>query len=140
MHDVIEVAPQLAMRRTALKRKLTVPKNRPKNVIEVVSNPAGERANCLHLLRLSQLSFELFLDDLCLFLLSDVDRGAGEPIGFTLRVDQAASAREQPMPVAVALADAILAFKSRCDSFEMILHCRLESRRIVGMHDDLVEP
>jgi hypothetical protein len=111
-----------------LERKLTVPQNRPKNVVEVVSNPAGERANRLHLLRLPQLSFELFFDDLCLFLLSDVNRGAGESIGFTPRIEQAASARKQPMPVTVALTDAILAFKTRCESFEMIFHGRLESR------------
>src|ERR1700677_1102780 len=55
MHDVVEVAPQLALCSTMLKREFAVPQNCPKDVIEVMGNPAGERADCLHLLRLPQL-------------------------------------------------------------------------------------
>src|SRR5580698_4073454 len=117
MHDVVEVTPQLALCSAMLKRELAVPQNCPEDVVEVVSNPAGECADCLHLLRLPQLSFELLLDNLRRSLRSHVNRGTDESVGFAFRVEQTAPAREQPAPVAVGLADAILAFIVRAEAF-----------------------
>ncbi len=121
-------------------RQLAVSQNRPENVIEVVGDAAGQRADRLHFLRLSQLRFQLFLVGLCLLLPADVHGGAHESIRLACRIAQATPTREHPAPLSVTLADAVFAFIARRAPLEVIRQCAVHARHVAGMNDRQFPP
>ena len=86
MQHVVEVAPQIGVSRGVLGGELAVPQDGAEDVVEVVGDAAGERADRLHFLRLAQLRLEPFLLNLRLLACGDVDRGTDESRGPPLDV------------------------------------------------------
>src|SRR6202041_982093 len=140
VHDIVEVAAQRAAFRGLLVRQFAVPQDCSEYVIEVMGNAAGERADSLHLLRLSQLRFQLFFLGLRELLRIHIAGRAYDPHRLARRVAQAAATRMQPMPIAVGLTDAIFAVIPRGTTLEVVFEGRFEARPVVGMNEDLRQP
>src|SRR5882762_11760237 len=102
-----------------LLRKLAVPQDRPENVVEVMRNAAGQRADRLQLVGLPQLRLQVFLVDLCLLFSADVACRADEPIRLAGSIAQTTATCEQPTPLPARLPDAIFALITRCAPLEM---------------------
>ena len=67
-------------------RQFSIAEYRAQDVVEIVCDAAGQCADGLHFLRLSQLYFQTFLFQLCLLLRADVDCGSNEAIRLTIRI------------------------------------------------------
>src|SRR6202795_3682147 len=107
--------------------EFAVAEDRSENVIEVVRNTARQGTDGLHLLRLSQLRFQLLLVDLRLLLRGYIARRTDESQRLARRVARTAAARGQPAPIAVRLTDAVLAFIAVRAPLEMVIGCGLEA-------------
>src|SRR5438309_2056624 len=97
--DLVEILAMGAVGGKVEKDQIRVPENRRQDVVEIVGDPAGQRAKGVHLLRLPQLLLELFA-------LGDVHQGALDDLfaGFTR--DQG-HVREHPYLAAVLTPQAV---------------------------------
>src|SRR5271170_755425 len=121
-------------------RKFAVAEDRAEYVVEIMRNAARQRTDCLHLLRLPQLRFELLFIDLRLFLRRHIAGRADESQRFSRRVARTAAACGKPMPFAVRVTNAIFAFIAARTSLEMVIDIGLEARQVVGMNYYLRQP
>src|SRR5437660_1833166 len=54
----LQIVPDVTLHRSIEEAEFRIPQDSPQNVVEIMRNPAGQRANGLHLLRLAQARFE----------------------------------------------------------------------------------
>ncbi len=87
--------------RKVFHRQTDVAPDGQENIIEVVGNAAGQRAQGLHFLRLKQLFFHLPA-------VSDVDADAGHAEGLALRVALHPAAGRNPYHALIGAEEAIL--------------------------------
>src|SRR5271168_3262071 len=105
-----------------------------------MSNSAGEGADRLHLLCLTELRLESLLVQLCLVVLRHIARGAHEPDWLALGVSHTAASRMQPAPLAVGTLDSIFNVIARRKAFEVSLARGIETRPVVRVKVDVLNP
>jgi hypothetical protein len=103
----IDVATQCRPFGGVLLRQLAVAENRRQDVVEVVRDAAGERADRLELLRLAQLQLEAVALGLGALASADVLHRARHSIGLAAGVAQRDAALAIPVPFARVMAQAV---------------------------------
>ena len=121
VHDVVQIAAQGALFRRLLQGELAVAQDGAEDVVEVVGDAAGQRADRLHLLRLPQLRFERSLSICACFCavtsMAEPTKRSGLPVASRTHRPRASNQCQ----FAVGMTDAIFALEARRASFEMIL-------------------
>src|SRR6202140_3128345 len=140
VHHVVNVAPQGAALDGVFLCKLAIPQNRPEYVVKIVCDAACEGADRLHLLRLPQLCLQMLLVGLYLFLSGHIEGRTDEAIRLARPLPKAAASREQPVPVAVTVLDAVFAFEARRAALEVIVGCCVQTRPVLGVNENSCVP